>query len=218
MRWSWKWTLLSALAGVAALHFAVQIDLNSDQDECSFGPVANSRYRELLDEARRKQKETWPRLVRDTIAAGKQLNTRFDDLTINRNSVYERIAGMHAILRALGADYRAGAERKKDPYVVVSSQKSGIVVFYYYLDINRLGFFAPFRRRAVVAAGISGGMSPPFNNSSVIVDRGAVSYALLIANFPEGLFSVSRSEFGEICPPVPSVDQLATFNIAPTGR
>lgn len=82
------------------------------QDDCTFGPVSNARYRELLAEVKRRQEEVWPEfkiaaltpkvdsmdrseLFRDELAA------RFKDMGGNTATIYEQIALLHAIMRGL---------------------------------------------------------------------------------------------------------------------
>jgi hypothetical protein len=89
------------------------LQTDPEQDACTFGPVSNARYRELLAEAKRRDGTTWPKLrisgwffpatpgEREGLQAG--ITRRIDDLTANMTSVYEKIAAMHAVARSLGA-------------------------------------------------------------------------------------------------------------------
>lgn len=75
---------------------------------CSFGPVSNGRYRELLAEAKRRQGSTWPPFHFEPnrgSAPSTVLEQRFAELTRGMVSVHERLAASHAILRAHGAIY-----------------------------------------------------------------------------------------------------------------
>lgn len=92
------------------------------QDNCSFGSVSNARYREILDEAKRREAGAWR--VHDKPPAGVTgwqwarsgaIEARFDDLTVGMTSVTERIAAMHAIMRARGAIYRGVSVWFPDP-------------------------------------------------------------------------------------------------------
>jgi hypothetical protein len=87
----------------------------------------------------------------------------------------------------------------------------GVPGFDYHLDINRLGMFAPFRRRAIVIAGVSAGLSGP-NTSSSRYEKGAISYAVLFPKLLERYHWAARSDFGEVCPPVPTPEQVESFS------
>lgn len=73
-----------------------------EQDACTFGLVSNARYRELLDEAKRRAQTTWPRLLGEPLEVGDRLRSRIEDLSKGITSPYERVAAMHAVMRASG--------------------------------------------------------------------------------------------------------------------
>src|SRR5262245_10286385 len=98
-----KWIFAAIVLGLLGAHFGPLLVRHPTQDACSFGPLSNERYRELLAEARRRTPR-WRPLPWDDREAGTLLNERFDDLSRGMTSVYERLAVMHAMLRALGAD------------------------------------------------------------------------------------------------------------------
>ena len=204
-----RWVFAVA-AILIAIHLALMIDMHWEQDRCTFGPVSNERYRELLAEAKHRQATTGPRLVREDYQAGVLLNERFDDLSRGITSLYERIAAMHAVVRALGADYRGPTTRRQDSYERAAA-RSSFVGFDYHLDINRLGMFAPFRRRAVVFANVSAGHKIT-HNSSARFEKGAVSYIVLFPKLLEKFHWIPRSDFGEVCPPVPTPEQVESFS------
>lgn len=207
-------TIMVAI-GLALLvtHFALQIDWHWDQDACTFGPVSNARYRELLAEAKRKRRTQWPPLVRDDYKASVLLNARFDDLSRNLASVYERLAAMHAILRALGANYRRPASHSPDPYEKLPW--GGYFSFYYQVDINRLGFFAPILRRGELIGGVyaPGRVAMKGNPTDPTrYERGAVSFTVHFPKLIDGPAYVPRLASGAICPPVPAPEQAKYFN------
>lgn len=130
----------AALVALAAIVFLPLLGMNGDQDECSFGPVSNAHYRELLAEADRLQ-ATWPPLVADSGKVMDLLNRRLDDLAGSATSIHERVAAMHAVMRALGGHYR-----RTEPV-----DRLGVVFYHYEVDFNGLDIIASiWRQRWVV--------------------------------------------------------------------
>lgn len=213
-----RWIAAAVAVALIAAYFAPLLITYPEQDTCSFGPVSNERYRALLAEAKRKQATVWPALVRDDYKAGVQLNARVDDLSRGLATVYERLAAMHAILRALGADYRAAASRDDDPYER-ATRMGGKVSFKYHIDINRLGMFAPIRRRGILNGGVyAGGAETGSPTDPTRYVRGMVSIAALFPKLLENYQYVPRSSFGEVCPPVPKPEQVETYTFAADQR
>ncbi len=206
-----RWLAGAIVVALVITHFALLLPSHPEQDACAFGPVSNARYRELLAEAKRRQATTWPALVRDDYKARLQLNARVDDLSRDLTTVYERLAAMHAILRALGADYRRAGYRDEDPYER-ATRMGGHVAFTYELDINRLGMFAPIRRYAILNGGIyvgGGHTGNPTDPTRYI--PGIVSIAIIFPKLLENYRVVSRSTFGDVCPRVPTSEQVERF-------
>ncbi|HEX2215496.1 MAG TPA: hypothetical protein VHG27_02185, partial [Xanthobacteraceae bacterium] len=76
------------------------------------------------------------------------------------------------------------------------------------VDINRIGFFSPLRRRAIMIGGISADgevRSSPTDPRRY--ERGAISFAVLFPKLLENYQFRPRSQFGEVCLPVPTPDQ-----------
>jgi hypothetical protein len=206
-----KWIIALAVVVVLMGAYVAPLLRNyPEQDSCSFGPVSNERYRELLSDAKRRQATTWPALVRDDYKASVLLNERFDDLGRDLTTVYEKIAAMHAILRALNADYRA-AWSGQDPYQA-AMRSGGIAGFTYHIDINHLGLFAPIWRRAQFNGVISaGGIQAGNRTDPVRYSRGVVSFGVLFPKLIETYQFEPRSPFGEVCPLVPTPEQAEHF-------
>jgi len=105
--------MLVLLGGFAWRCISPFLHSDPEQDACTFGPVSNARYRELLAEAKRRDGTTWPKLrvsgwlfpgsVAEREGLQAAITQRIDDLTANMTSIYEKIAAMHAVARALGA-------------------------------------------------------------------------------------------------------------------
>ena len=128
----------------------------------------------------------------------------YDDLSRGTTSVYERLAAMHAVVRALGGDYRSTELDRKDLFD--SGNRSEIVVYAYQVDMNRLGFFAPMRREMSVF----GDLVIDLNATNIsIQDRnrarpGSVDFNVrLPAAFLDTYNTKSLSKFGESLPRLP---------------
>jgi len=202
--------MLGAIGLLSLAHIFTLIDLNWDQDNCSFGPVTNDKYRELLSQAKARQANDWPPLVRDYYKASLMLDNRFNDLTRGMTSVYERIAAMHAVMRAMGAVYNNWTYYPGDRFQKAAQSGKGSVGFEYNIDINRLGFFAPFLRRAWLPVGLSAGSSgfgsyplPPRDQ------RGEFAFHIHFQSLLDPLPTSGID--GGACPPVPSLELSSAF-------
>ena len=174
------------------------------QDACSFGTVSNERYRQLLVEAKRRQATTWPSLVWDNKKTMALLNQRVDDLSAGATSAYERLAAMHAVVRALGGDYRRTGYDVEDPFG--GKNHSGSVSYEYEVDLNGIGFFSPFRRQLWVIGGFV--FDPDAARKPADID--------FIVWFPalfDSYIIAPRSKFGESCPRVPDAALVERLNV-----
>ncbi len=127
---------------VAVANYVPLLNTHSDQDNCAFGPVSNDQYRAYLAEAKNRQRTKWPSFNSDSQDIQRQLNFRLSDMTGDEPSLYARLAIMHAILRALGAEYlNTNSDRDADPYEA-DEQRRQYIRFNYQVDINRLFFSA----------------------------------------------------------------------------
>lgn len=194
---------LGAVVALVGLYYLPLFSMNIDQDECAFGPVSKARYREFLDEAMRRQATTWPALVWDNNKTMALLSRRVADLSAGSSSDYERLAAMHAVMRALGGDYRRtramGASR-------VGRHPFGGASYEYEVDLNGLGFFSPFRRQLWV---IGQFIFDKDAAQEIAQDheRALSGYVDFIVWFPallETYIVVPRSLLGESCPRLPN--------------
>lgn len=203
-----KWAFIVILVLVAA-HFIPLAFTNSAQDSCSFGPVSNARYRGLLAEAKQRQATQWPPVVWRS-EMSEELNRRFAELAPKPASVFEKIAVMHAVLRALGAEYNRTGPEVDDPYINATS-RGGNVVFQYLLDLNRLGYFAPVWRDMSIY-GFFVAAQPKAKTS--LNPHGKLGSFNFIARFPnwlDGPVKDWKSKFGGYCPRVPSPEWAKEF-------
>jgi hypothetical protein len=139
-----QWIPLAIVFGLAAAYGAPLLITNSEQDECTFGPVSNEQYRDYLRRAKELSSKTPGSFTSNDQEARARFDELFERLIDGKPSVYERVAASHALLRSFGAQYRNTNDMRPDPYATVAA-KGGFVRFNYYLDINRLGFFHPFQ-------------------------------------------------------------------------
>jgi hypothetical protein len=114
--------LLVSLAVLAAgygmwRYWWTALDHHSEQDACSFGPVTNEEYRQMLARVKALQAEGkghWAPLrgpTRSYVTASppgppgvpEQLAARMNELSEGMTSLYDRRMAMHAVMRAAGA-------------------------------------------------------------------------------------------------------------------
>jgi hypothetical protein len=196
---------LFVLALVVA-HLVPLLWTHSEQDACTFGPVSNERYRELLAKAKRQGPIDWRSVRWEDYKAGVLLNEQFDRLSSDLTTVYEKIAAMHALLRATGAEYRGVSWSPVDAYRD-AVRRGGIAGFRYHLDVNRVWIFSPIWRTAAVSGVIySWGSEKGSSSDSIRYKRGVVSFAVA---FPSPLHYpfTERPPLGEACPSVPTPEQ-----------
>jgi hypothetical protein len=114
------------LFGIAGA-IAYEVGRGSEQDQCSFGPVSNARYREWLAEARalRRREGNLISHRRVQVQPGHPVRLAtdlfFDELSNGITSVEERIAIVHAMMRADGFELLATEPDSEDPYAAAES-------------------------------------------------------------------------------------------------
>ena len=124
---------------------AVRVDPAPQQDDCTFGSVANTGYRRLLREAKAQDWSVWPGLSNGlfwssdhgwigTLEArqGEYLRGSIERLTFDHGSPDAQLAAAHAVLRSMKADWVRVSE--------FPSGTSTVIQFNYYLQQRR---FAP---------------------------------------------------------------------------
>jgi hypothetical protein len=198
---------LIVVAGVAA-NYAPLLSMHSEQDECSFGPISNEQYRSYLFEARNRQRTKWSAFSRDDQQIGRELRSRLSDMVTEGGSVYERIAMMHAILRAVGAVYlNTNGRVEVDPYESARNHRQD-VEFNYQVDINRLGFFQPYPRNLWIVAKIEDPDIPRPEITRLYGELSITSATVSIFDHPPYEF---LSPSGQSCPPTPSPSIAARY-------
>jgi hypothetical protein len=198
--------VVAVVSLLAIAYFAPLLVTHPEQDECSFGTLSNERYRQLLAEAKRRQATTWPSLVWDNKKTMALLNQRFDDLSRGTTSAYEHLAAMHAVVRALGGDYRRTGADTENQFGYRNKLGIGpaIVGYNYHVDLNGLGFFSPFRRHLWVIGTLVIDSKTAWR---VLQDKsrdqpGNVDFIAWYPALFDTYITIPRSKFGE-CPRLP---------------
>lgn len=203
--------VLGAIATAAAIvivaNYAPLLSRHADQDECTFGPLSNAQYRAFLIKAR-NQRPQWPAWSNDGRDIGKQLNLQVAELVPPDATLYERVAFIHAILRAIGAEYlNTNGRRESDPFD--SAHRRGQdVELNYRVDINRLVFFQPYPRQLWIVAGLRDREIPRRDNA---LQSDRIGAALVsVFDYPPDEFLAPSLES---CPPVPSAAEAARHQV-----
>ena len=183
------------------LNYAPLLSMHSEQDKCSFGPVSNEKYRSYLLEARNRQLTKWSAFSRDDQQIGRELRSRLSDMAGAGATVYERIAIMHAILRAIGAEYlNANGRAESDPFEGARKRRQ-LVEFHYQVDINRLGLFQPYPRTIWIVASIP---DPDITRAEITKLYGDLSFSAATVSIFDHPPSETLTSSGQSCPPSPS--------------
>jgi hypothetical protein len=175
-----------------------------EQDACQFGPVTNAEYRAMLSKARSIQRWTWlPQKL-----AARVLLSQFRDVSDDSPSPYVKIAAMHAVFRALGADFRdinGGGD-----YAWVAKD-GGTLAFSYALPVPRIGVIS-FPANAWLIGRINGPM-----HDSVLYTLEAARYLKgafdIIVYFPNPIDQIPNvlGRGPDSCPPVPPNELKVSF-------
>lgn len=198
------------LALVAAANYAPLLNIHSEQDNCSFGPVSNEQYRAFLSEAKNRQRTRWPRLSNDSQEITRQLNFRLSDMIGNEPSLYRRLAIAHATLRAVGAQYLNTNETRGDSPYDTALRRPEPVTFNYQVDINRLVWFQLYPRHVWILAVLA---HPLATRPEILKKDGALHFAAHVLFFPDLPADADRilAPIGGNCPPIPNADAAAIY-------
>jgi hypothetical protein len=115
-------------------------------------------------------------------------------------TVYERIAIMHAILRAIGAEYlNTNGRQEVDPFEGARIRRED-VEFNYRVDINRLVLFQPYPRNLWIVAKIQDPDIPRPEITRLYGDLSITAAMVSVFDHPPNEF---LSSSGQSCPPSP---------------
>jgi hypothetical protein len=206
---------LCVVVAVIVANYLPLLNTHSEQDSCAFGPVSNEQYREYL--ARAKARLTFS-FYSDRRDLAFKLSDLFEDLSGTETAIYSRLAIMHAMLRALGAEYRNTngndvSDGPSDPYVKAVTNSS-TVSFNYVLDVNRLWMFWPWPREAWILGILAGPLyreplGPPYPKK-----RGGLAFIAHGPNLIDNPIDSLLKPNG-FCPRVPNPDLADSFSLKP---
>jgi hypothetical protein len=191
-----------ALLAITA-NYASLLNSHAEQDDCAFGPVSNQQYRGYLLEAKNRQRTKWPAFDSENREMDRQLNFRLSDMLGAEKSIYIRIAIMHAILRALGAEYlNTNGRRDVDSYEAAVKHRQP-VVFNYQLDINRFVWFQLYPRQVWLQAVLA---DPQATRPEILERYGYQHYVAHVLYFIDRPPKEALLSLGQSCPPAPAAN------------
>lgn len=204
--------LLAVIAILAAIligaNYAPLLFMHSDQDNCTFGPISNEQYRAYLKEAKNRQRTKWSAFSRDDQEIGRELRSRLPDMVAEGGTVYERIATMHAILRAVGAEYlNTNGRMEVDPFEAARKRRQDVELNYR-VDINQLVFFQPYPRQLWIVAKIQDPDIPRPEIARLYGDLSITAAMVSIFDHPPLEFLTPS---GQSCPPSPSPEAAVRY-------
>ena len=214
-----RWFLRSLLGRLLALgiivaaigigNYAPLAISHPEQDDCTFGPVTNEQYRAYLADVRSKQRSTWKGFTGGPRQITSELNARLTDLLSPEDSVYVRLAKMHAVMRGIGAEFKNTNGRAADDPYGSGDQRRGSVTFNYEVDINRLVVFQLYPRTLWIPAILA---DPVTTRREILEKYGRLSF---VANLVSVLDPAPQNVLlnsGRLCPPVPSSAAATRFD------
>lgn len=190
--------------------------LGKASDACTFEGVPDSQYREYVNRAQKLAHDNWPALTQAVgngrgDIAGQLLQAEVDALARGVRSIRERVAAMHAVLKANYAEYGSVAPNPDDPFAEVErtrAQGGGklfSVRFGYRLNLLHfrvVDALPGFREAAVVSHFVlSSENSPAVPFPATENDFRILVYLPI---WPKGAPAVGDS--ANDCPPVPSYE------------
>jgi hypothetical protein len=187
----------------AALPFS-----HPEQDACTFGPITNAEYRAMLSKARSLQRWTWL-----GSNAADQLLKQFIEVSGGNSSPYLKIAAMHAILRALGADFRNNGLFSEGMFSRVSKQ-GGTIQYNYALPVPRIGVLSAWPGDAWLIGALKG---PPSSTDAAARPKPRQGEVYFVVWHPNPIDPnpdvLGREDV--TCPPVPPRELEDFFTGAP---
>jgi hypothetical protein len=180
-----------------------------EQDECTFGPVTNAEYRAMLSKARSLQRWRWLGSKPEAV-----LLKQFLEVSENSSSPYVKISAMHAVFRAIGADFRNNGLSGDDIFARVS-KKGGTISYSYALPVPRIGVLA-LPGNAWFIGSLKG---PPHSIEGLSRVKYRQGQVYFISHFPNPVDQIPDVLWrGAVsCPPVPPEGLEAFFADAPNA-
>lgn len=211
----WKVVKLAVLILVLALVFPRLASwfpftvpfAHPEQDECTFGPVTNEEYRAMLSKARSLQRWRWV-----GSRPANELSKQFSRVSQENSSPYVKIAAMHAILRALGANFRNNSMLGAGLFNR-ASETGGTISYHYALAVPRVGVLA-LPGDAWFIGSLKG--PTPSGFSAASHRQGEVYFTAWFPNPFDQIPDNALWQGSTSCPPVPPAE-LEAFFAGPPG-
>lgn len=178
---------LTALAAAIAYLVTVSSDAHPEQDQCSFGPISNEQYRELLSQARYQQATQWPVFIDDERKLQQLLTSQYKAMIADTDTAYKKIATMHAIFRGIGADFLGFNYYRTESAQSVYSKAAkdgGIVGFSYEFAVNKWALLYPLGRSAWLIGGLVGPSHSKIQGRPVPTDERKQGALYFIVHYP----------------------------------
>lgn len=207
--------------GAASFYLSGPAQNADKQDNCEFGTVTNNEYRELLIRARQLSKGREAELQGDQTAIGSEIKSRVEELAAGTESIYFRLASMHAALRAIGGRFAGGGA---DQFKVWDSNFSrtrpinsqGSVLYFYSVPLSTFGRYSISYSDASIVINLSILRENDRVKSAGIRRNGdfsaTVNIPAIIKTLLKGDRPPQKSETELGCPPVPSFEWAAAFD------
>ena len=188
------WWIIGALAvGLIAMHIKPLVQMHSEQDKCSFGSISNEEYRSLLA---RDGLGKWRPFTLSDDSVSQQLNQKYDELIPNAPSIATKVATAHALMRALGAEFRRFDDLKSQNPNTTGQRRFR---YEYILDTNRLFYFSPLLRNMLILVSIDN----PVLDADHQISSGDLRIIAFLPNLEEGSHQVAKNSEQQACPPIP---------------
>lgn len=189
-----RWTVGVLAALSIILHLTPLVQTHSEQDSCSFGDVSNEEYRLLLARAGLGK---WRPLELSDDGVTLQLDRKYRELLPSTPSEATKVATVHAVMRALGAEFRRFEDLKsQNPDAKIQRR----LRYEYLLDINRLFYFSPLLRNMLILISIDN----PVLAADQQISSGDLRIIAFLPNLKEGSHQVVQNSEPLSCPMIPS--------------
>lgn len=211
LRHSWRIVKYGVLAAAIVfiaprlttwLPFTLPFD-HAEQDSCTFGPVSNAEYRQMLSEARSFQRWKWL-----GSNPAQELLGEFERISRNSSSPYTKIAAMHAVLRALGAEFRNNGPISQGMFDRVAA-KGGAIQYNYALPVPRIGVLSLWPGEAWFIGGLKGPDTSIDHIASPRYRQGQVDFVVHLPNPIDRIPDILQRG-STVCPPGPP-EELQSF-------
>lgn len=205
--------LAVVLAAFAARHFWLLLAPMTAQDACSFGLTGDGNFAARLARAEALAEGDRAELVRrfqafDEAGVAALLRSQFDRVAASAASVPERVAALHAVMRANGAEYRRPYPDTADPFMTATTDGLGSIQFWYRININRVGVFEPLQPFSLLRADLMLADAPAEHAGDTHRLAGEFDFVAILMSQEDSGLPQPPSVIDPTCPPVPPPDWI----------